>query len=339
MKEKLFSRILADNDADAALLDAWLAERDADLALREAPDEPVPFTVDAERLADAADPYDEDVRPGQIRALSTEYVSDDLAFPFVAVLDRWMEDLWIVVPFSPYSYPATDAEMATGIPLAGRRVLQCWNARTAHGDLVGRGYVLGLLDERTRADALALFRHAVTGTPLPESFRALVGSPVLSKADPRREYLAESTARYAPLTQAARHHEEWLALVERMAERKDSFRTASFVHPACFERREALAAGDKARETSETFLVPAFGVELDVKHSPDEGKVRLVVYGPDGERDAKALQGFAVVAKDGTPVGTIDFGVLVAEASALAAGFLVLDPETLEQVSVKPKGN
>lgn len=339
MKTTLFSRILTDNDADAALLDAWSAERDADLALRNAPDESTPFTVDVERLEHSASPHDADVKPGQIRILSPQFVSGDGAIPYVAVLDRWMEDMWLVAPYSPYSYPASEGEMASGDRLVGRRVLQCWNARTAHESLVSQSYVAGSLDESVRADALALFRHVTAGAPLPDSFAALVGAPVLSKADPRREYLAESAVRYAPLTQAARHHEEWLALVERMAKWKGSVRTASFVRLACFERREALAAGDKARETSETFRVPAFGVELDVKYSPDEGKVRLVVYGPDGERDAKTLQGFAVVDKDGTPVGTIAAGVLVAEASALADGFLILDPETLEQVSVKPKGN
>ena len=339
MNTSLFSRILSDNDADAALLDAWLAERDADLALREVPDAEPAFTVDSGRLAAAAAPFDGNVKPGQIRILSPTFISGDGAIPYVAVLDRWMEDMWLVAPYSPYSYPASEGEMASGDMLVGRRVLQCWNARTAHESLVSQSYVAGSLDESVRKNALALFRHVTAGSPLPDSFAALVGAPVLSKADPRREYLAESAVRYAPLTQAARHHEEWLALVERMAKWKDSVRTASFVRLACFERREALAAGDKAREMSETFRVPAFGVELDVKHSPDEGKVRLVVYGPDGERDKESLQGFAVVDKDGTPVGTIAAGVLVAEASALADGFLILDPETLEQVSVEPKGN
>ena len=90
MNASLFSRILSGNDADAALLDAWLAERDADLSLREVPDAEPSFTVDVERLRAAAASYDADVRPGQIRILSPQFVADADAIPYVAVLDRWM---------------------------------------------------------------------------------------------------------------------------------------------------------------------------------------------------------------------------------------------------------
>lgn len=335
MKPSLLSRIFSDNAADASLIDQWIKERDVDQALRKLPDEPLPFMVDAERLGKAAAPYDETVEAGQIRILSPDLVSDDTAFPYVAVLDRWMEDLWLVAPFSPYGTPATDGEMATGIMLLGQRVLQCWNVRTAHGSLVGKSYVMGLLDENVRKDALALFRHAMSGAALPEGFKALVGAPVLSKADPRREYLAESALRYEPLTAAARRLEAKLALMERIEERRDSLRlSAAFMRPSYGKRDFALAAGDKAGQTTETFSVPAFGVELDVKHSPSEGTVRLVVY-RGGKRDAATLEGFIIADKDVSPVGEIREGVLVSKATALADGFLMLDPESLEQVPIK----
>ena len=93
MKNTLFSRILSDTDADAEKLDAWLSEREADRSLRSLPDDPLPFTVDAERLAAAVAPFDGDVEPGQIRILSAKFFSGDNALPFVAVLDRWMEAL------------------------------------------------------------------------------------------------------------------------------------------------------------------------------------------------------------------------------------------------------
>ncbi len=348
MKPDLFSRFLSDTDADAEWLDAWLAERDADLSLRSLSDDPLPFTVDAERLAAATAPFDGTVEPGQIRILSPEFVSGDGAIPYVAVLDRWMEDMWLVAPFSPYSTPATPGEMASGVRFAGRRVLQCWNARTAHESLVAQSRVVGILGESVRKDALALFRHVASGIALPDSFKVLVGPPVLSKADPRRKYLAESAARYAPLTAAARALEAELALAERLAAFKESiasrFRAArervkvfvdSIRIPVYGTPAYALSAADKPRQTIETFRIPSHGVELDVKHTPSEGKVRLVVY-KNGEVDVASLEGVVVADKEMAPIGEISNGVLVAEEAALKSGFLLVDPATMEPITLEP---
>lgn len=337
MNTSLYSRILSENDADAALLDAWLMERSVEKALSAVPDEPMPCTVDARRLGQSADSYDNHVEPGQIRLLSTEFVADDGVIPYVAVLDRWMEDMWLVAPFSPYGIPATEGEMATGISLVGQRVLQCWNARTAHEALVSQSYVAGMLGESVRRDALALFRHAMAGKELPADFSALVGAPILSKADPRREYIVESAARFAPLTDAAMKLEAVLAHREQIAKRRDELRqSAAFARPTYGKRDFALAAGDKAGQTVETFAIPSLGVELDVKHTPSEGKVRLVVY-RGGERDGATLEGFVVADKDATPIGEIQDGLLVADAAALADGILLIEPETLEPVPMEKK--
>lgn len=340
MNTSLLSRIFSDNPSDAALLDAWLAERDADLAMRALDDEPLPFTVDAERLGQAAAPHDTEVQPGQIRVLSPKFVADNNAFPYIAVLDHWMEDIWLVAPFSPYSYPASEGEMTTGIRLVGQRVLQCWNARTAHEEIIGQSYIIGVLDELVLRDALALFRHSMSGRELPADFTALVGFPILSKADPRCEYLAESAERYKPLTEAAIKLEARLALEERIAAKKDLLLKSSAFVRTTFRaaRPRALAAGDKEKESSETFLAPAFGVEIVVKYAPSEGKVRLVVYDSGGERDGKTLEGFSVVGKDGSLVGVINDGVLVAQAFALEEGFLLIHPDTLEPVELNLKG-
>ncbi len=335
MTTSLFSRIFTDNADDAEKLDNWIAEREIDIALRGHNDDPLPFTVDADRLANAASSHDDLIEPGQIRILSADFVSDGIATPYIAVLDRWMEDIWLVVPLSPYDTPATDGEMATGIPLAGQRILQCWNARTAHESLVGKSYVMGALEEKVRCDALALFRYVSAGVELPAGFSSLVGPPILSKADPRREYIAESVARYAPLTDAAIKLETVFARREQMEERRDSLRlSGAFARPAYGKRDFALAAGDKAAQTVETFAIPSLGVELDVKHTPSEGKVRLVAY-RDGERDAATLEGFVVADKDATPVGEIQNGLLVADEAALAHGFILVNPETLDPVPME----
>ena len=347
MKTSLFSRIFTDNADDAEKLDNWIAEREIDIALREHNDDPLPFTVDADRLANAASSHDDLIEPGQIRILSADFVSDGIATPYIAVLDRWMEDIWLVAPFSPYDTPATDGEMATGIPLAGQHVLQCWNARTAHESLVGKSYVMGALEEKVRCDALALFRYVSAGAELPADFSALVGPPILSKADPRSEYIIESAMRYESLTKAAQKLEAKLAFKERLAHFKAELaergadlleRLRNHVLVPAYAPDFALAAGDKAGQTVETFAIPSLGVELDVKHTPSEGKVRLVAY-RDGERDSATLEGFVVVDKGLSPIGEIREGVLVAEASALAEGFILLHPETLEPANLVKKAN
>ena len=347
MKTSLFSRILSDNDEDAALLDAWLSERHADKALQPLENDQAPFSVDAQRLGKAAAPHDKGVAPGQIRILSPKLVCGDDAIPYIAVLDHWMEDLWLIAPYSPYSYPASDGEMVSGDMLVGRRVLQCWNARTAHESLVAQSYVAGTLDESVRADALALFRHVAAGAPLPDSFAALVGAPVLSKADPRREYLAESVARYAPLTSAARETEAALALEERRAAFREALaerlaaprdRFAEYIRvPAYGTPDYALVAGDRSVQKTETFIVSSLGVELDVKFTQDEGKVRLVIY-KDGEIDGSALEGVVVANREAMPVGEIRNGVFVADGNALKDGFLLIDPDTLNPIPVTPEG-
>jgi len=344
MDTSLLARIFTDSTSEARALDLWLSEREVDKALKTQPTDQLPFTVDAKRLKDSAAAYDKGIVAGQIRILSPGLFCGNDALPYVAVLDRWMEDIWLVAPFSPYATPATDAEMTTGIPFSGLGALQCWNARTAHDALVERSYVVGSLGEAARTNALALFRHAATGAALPAGFSAKVGAPVRAKADPRREYLAESIARYAPLTAAAEKWEALLAHIEEMTKHRDErandgkgFAAYVSMRPSCAEQPGRLAAGEKARETSKTFLAPAFNVEIDVKHASDEGQVRIVVYGKDGERDSRSLEGFAVVDKEGSLIGTIEHGVLVAKVDALASDFLLMNPETLEPVSLVEK--
>lgn len=354
MKSSLLARILTNSPSEAEALDHWLFEREVDKALDANTGAPLPFTIDAGRLTEAAAPHDRVVKAGQIRILSPGLFSGNDALPYVAVLDRWLDDMWLVAPFSPYSAPATDTEMATGIPLAGQGVLQCWNARTAHDAIVRRSYAMGELDEKVRQDALALFRYAMTRTEFPAGFSAEVGAPIRAKADPRREYLAESVARYQPLTEAASKWEALLARAEEIAKDRSQtkFRArissrranvlsvggARLIAGVAQIAVGALAAGDVRRGFTETFLVPAFGVEIEVKHAPDEDVVRLVAYDADGNCAPAALEGFAVVGGGGELVGVFEKGVVVANAEKLGEDFMLLDPDSLERVEIKRKG-
>ena len=175
---------------------SWHREREIDLAIRGIETEPLPFTVDGSLSAD--DPHDVLVEAGQIRLLSG-LVGE---LPYLAVLDRWMDDIWLVAPFSPYSSPATAAEVETGIDRGRLRVIQSWNARTAHGEILGHGYVAGCLDEGVRQAALDLFRRSMRGE-LPETDDPEVAA-----------YLEEYTERWDPLTREAEALEARLASQE-----------------------------------------------------------------------------------------------------------------------------
>lgn len=199
-------------------VEKWTAERELDLRFRNDPDlsAPLPFTVDEKALADAAGPYDVDVEPGQIRGLAKYATGDSLGL--VLVIGPWMKDIWIVAPFSPYSYPATDGEMATGIDLLERKVVQCWNARTAHQAIIAQSRVVGTVDDGLVEDAKELFLSGFTGEPVPDGFSRVVGPPMYDDPDdPRAEYLAESRARWDALTRDAAELESKLAEEERRA--------------------------------------------------------------------------------------------------------------------------
>lgn len=322
MNNMAFSIMLTDDENEAAILDAWLRERDLDVYLRSQCDDPLPFSVDTDRLKKAAAPHDKNVASGQIRVLSPNLISGNGSMPYIAVLDRWMEDIWLVAPFSPYSTPALTTEMTTGIPLAGQEVLQCWNARTAHESLIGRSYVMGSLDEIVRKDAIALFRHAMAGVALPSGFSAKVGVPIRAKADPRREYLAESMARYAPLTEAALGTEATLARNEILAERLSwsrnwmrNFRAAGGQHAA------ALAAGSAPKQQTRMLYFDGGMLAVSIM----ESTATLRVYDSNGN-DSNVLDGYSVVAENEC-LGAMSDGFFQTSVGKIANGFVLVSPE------------
>ena len=72
-----------------------------------------------------------------------------------------------------------------------------------------------------------------------------------------------------------------------------------------------------------------------MKHTPSEGKVRLVVY-RNGEMDVTSLKGVIVANKDLSPIGEIGNGVLVVDEATLKNGFLLVDPDTMEPIPCEP---
>lgn len=257
----VYASLLAERPEDVAVIASWLAERArAEAAsLQEAAEDTSSFIQDNVRLAEASGGYDVGIASGQIRILSKRFTSDPDVVPFVAVLEEWEEGMWLVAPFSQYSTPATPGEMATGEDSFGLEVLQVWNSRTVQTTLLERSFLFGEIPAETVAEASALFRHELGGTDLPSGFKSRRGAPIAIKDDPRRDYLAESIARLAPLSNAV------LKLAERSGkETKRLFLDADFLRLSIREKiPQRLAA---ATEKDSTFMLLLEGeTEEDIR--------------------------------------------------------------------------
>lgn len=196
----VYASLLSSTPSDARNIASWLADREA---ARDAMKMNVEETVqDSTLMATASGEYDANIAVAQIRILSKQYTAEPDVIPYIAVVDKWDDDMWLIVPFSPYKTPATLGEMATGLDAHGLHVLQAWNGRTVQEAILKKSYLFGELSEKVRNDALALFRHEFGGVSLPSDFSTRRGSPIVEAADPRREYLHECIERFNPLANA-----------------------------------------------------------------------------------------------------------------------------------------
>ncbi len=196
----VYASLLSSTPSDAKSIASWLADREA---ARDVMKMNVEETVqDSARMATASDEYDDNIAVSQIRILSKQYTTEPDVIPYIAVVDKWDDDMWLIVPFSPYKTPATLGEMETGLDTYGLHVLQAWNGRTVQDAILKKSYLFGELSEKVRKEALALFRYEFGGVPLPSDFSARRGCPIVEAADPRREYLDECIKRLEPLAEA-----------------------------------------------------------------------------------------------------------------------------------------
>ena len=196
----VYASLLSSTPSDAKSIASWLADREA---ARDAMEMNVEETIqDSTLMATVSGEYDENIAVAQIRILSKQYTAQPDVIPYIAVVDKWDDDMWLIVPFSPYKTPATPGEMETGLDTYGLHVLQAWNGRTVQEAILKKSYLFGVLSEKVRKDALALFRHEFGGVSLPSDFSARLGSPIIEAEDPRREYLDECIKRLNPLAKA-----------------------------------------------------------------------------------------------------------------------------------------
>ena len=326
MKENsLYASLLVENADEAGLIDAWLDERLTDLAHRRVkiPDDIASTGLDEKRLAESKGSYDEKLVIGQIRILSKRFTGDDNAIPYVAVLERWQDDMWLVAPFSHYSHPATPGEMTTGIRNVGLRVIQAWNARTIQTELLAKSFAFGQLEETVVREAAALFRNQLAGTKLPEGFSALRGPAIIVDADPRREYVVETIERFRPLSTAVHAMERMRAAVdfafdEEARKEKDK---GSVWQPFYGREDYALAAGEKEVQRTEVFKVEE--TELSVTYSPEDGITIFTFYGHDDEPDNR-YDGYGLIGC-GKFLGTFRNGTISVSSENVKDWYQIVD--------------
>ena len=238
---------------EAERLSRWFRERDLEQRLRrEDPNyaEPLrPPSLDERRrdpkLATMVEPFDPEVKVGQIRILHGGMFAEVRRPLHVAILSEWPpasadlddqaagppsetlrniiplpegrrglvvtpmeateEKSYLVAPFSDYREPATTTEWLTGREAGPLRVLCLWNTRDYPARWLELTWIVGELSEQELAGAWDVFRHTLTGVPLSDRLRAQVGAPIIHPRDPRLAYQAEEARLFTIVPEYAEH--------------------------------------------------------------------------------------------------------------------------------------
>lgn len=329
---------------DAAVtFDRWMAERiQGQEAAEEIKNELRNFPKqDNARLSAAVDAYDSDIKEGQIRILSKRFTDDPDVVPYVVVLERWNEGMWLVAPFSQYGTPATPGEMMTGLDIHGLRVLQAWNARTVQPCLLEKSWLCREIGDALRKQALALFRHELGGKELPADFSAERGSSIIFEADPRCDYQAESIARLRPLSTAVKATERILNELEETEEAteqgklKPGILRINFTRPSVLDTDDyALAAGDAEKQKTEDYSVG--DDSLSVTHSAEE-KVSIFTFYDQDDKPDVSYDGYGLLGEEVEFLGTFKDGTLRVPTVCIKEGFQIVDSDG-NAVKVTPRG-
>jgi len=263
--------------------------------------------------------YDDGVRSGQIRLLSSKVLPLARRPVFVAVLSEWTEDLKLVVPYGPFTIPGTTGELLTDRPDPALQVLCLWNSHTLPAEAIDTSWIVDELSPTELSDAWAIFQYITFGTTLPASLAQRVGPPVVHPRDPRRLYQKDEMSLMAPL---ARRAIEW----ERR--RFDSaMKNALNVIPllpailAAQAFRQAAAVPEAAREEW-VYQAQALEVECVLRLEGDQRTIGVYVYDLAGE-DSMALDGACILDSNQKEVGTIANGRASVPAELVREGFVL----------------
>lgn len=306
-------------------------------------------------LFSAPRPFHSEVAIGQIRLLSqTEGLT------YVAVLRHWTKDSFLIVPFSGFSFPATDEELTMsfngGLFL---EVLQIWNARSAMETTLRKSWLVGALPKQDLDDALLLWKWSIGNVAeLPERISERTGVPIYRTDDPRLDYRREVLESFAAFDAEDDANAEQAASVAENVKH-----SASEMNPPVGRVRRTRRAGATARHASNvsfwarvrrlkqtyrvrepapaargaaasletnfrrTFLVEGLPAKLRGEYSQSEKTILFSVWDKERRVKSAALDGFRI------RVEGVDEDVPICNKVARvpvpdpAAEFVLLDPK------------
>lgn len=158
-------------------------------------------------------PYDTELAPGQIRVLPNMQ-----RITYVALIKRWEEDSFLVMPFSNFSVPATEYEFLTeyngGV---WQRVLQVWNARTLQDETLQKSWVSDTLPAQDLEDAWHLWEKSLGGKEVEDRLLLKTCLPIYHLEDPRLDYKRKELENFARIDR------EDLQLLEQPAYMRSNF--------------------------------------------------------------------------------------------------------------------
>jgi hypothetical protein len=132
------------------------------------------------------------IQRGEIRHMNPDLKPAWPRAVFVLVLNvDEMRKRALVIPFGPFTAPAFESELATGIGDESLSVLCVWNTHWVSKDLVGRSWVVQVAEAELLSDIDTLRQTLVNKLPLPPELQSRTGDSLLDPTDPRNEYISQ----------------------------------------------------------------------------------------------------------------------------------------------------
>lgn len=251
----------------------------------------------------------EDIVPGEVRLLSSRLLPDVDEPRYVIVLDAWDSGLMLVAPFSRFGTAATAGELETQRdkchPL---RVISLWNTHSAPRHLLCQSWLVDSFEKSEHEDALAVFRHVMTGKALPQHLTLRIGPPITEGYDPRIAYQMEEAGIFKPLADAAQLQVEGKVIYVNFAAERRAMQA------------KRAAGTTAARRKTHSFTVGETSLSLRVSLDADLATVVLAVRDAAGER-SQALNDHVLLDSSGKQVAVFEDGAARVAASVVQDGF------------------
>jgi hypothetical protein len=174
------------------------------------------------------------------------------------------------MPFSWYSFPATEGEFKTefdgGLFL---RVLQAWNVRTLQDETLEKSWLVGELPAKDMEDAWKFWQYTIGQGEIDDELLQRSGLPIAWDSDPRLRYKHDELANFAKLDA-----EDMAA-----AESSNVLYLATYIPD---EAEVAMAAGEEAEDLQFTYTLPERGIICNLEYFQAERQFFVNVFDADG---------------------------------------------------------